>query len=237
MKVKTLVSSLMLLTASSVMAQSYQFEVGANITHYDPDNAGSDSSLGVYGIYHFAPVSTTNLPLAEAAFLRKSSNAYVRGHQDLDVIHAGVEYYIPNSMFYVAAELQRVDVAGYRNNDWGVRFGLTPVTGLLVWTSYYDEPGYDANIHAKYVMDLGYSNALNIEAGHTDGDHYDSTYLYGDFYFNHTFSVGAGYQDEFDNDVFTLRTRKFFNDQFSGELAVSKADDGKGFSVGASMRF
>src|SRR5690606_17042122 len=89
----------------------------------------------------------------------------------------------------------------------------------------------------KYVMDLGYTNALNLEAGHTNGDHYDSTYIYGDFYFNHTFSVGAGYQDEFDNDIFTLRTRKFFNHQFSGELAFSKADDGKGFSVGASMRF
>lgn len=237
MKVKSLVSSIMLIVAAPVMAQSYQFEAGANVTSYDVDNGSSETSIGVHGTYYFAPVTTTNQPLAEAAFLQKSSNLYVQGFQDLDVIYAGAEFYIPDTFFYVAAEIERVDIDHYHNNDWGVRFGLTPLDGLLVWTGYYDEPGYDLNIHAKYVMDLGYYNTINIEAGYTDGDLDDSLYLFGDFYFNHTFSVGAGYIDEYDNDTFTLRTRKFFNPQFSGELAFTKADGGKGVIVGGSMRF
>jgi hypothetical protein len=237
MKVKVLAASIMLLAGTSVMAQTYQWEAGASITHVDPDLGNSDESIGAYGEYHFSPVITANRPLAEAAFLQRSSNAYVYGAQDLDLINAGVEFYIPNSIFYVAAEIARVDIGGERNNDWGVRFGLTPLDGLLVWTSYYDEPGYDLNLHAKYVLDLGHLNAINIEAGYTDDDFDNSLYLFGDYYFNRTFSVGAGYAEQYDIDSFTVRARKFFTNQISGELAFTDADYGKSFTLGGSMRF
>lgn len=240
MKQKILAASIMLLLGSGAtvtVAQSYQFEAGAAITHTDPDNGHSDESVGINGTYHFTRVQIANLPLAEAAFLQRSSNAYVRSYEELDVIYAGAEFYIPDTIFYVAAELQRVDVRGYRNNDWGIRVGVTPLAGLLVWTSYYDEPGYDPNIHGKYVVDLGYNNALNIEAGYTDYDTHNAPYIFGDFYFNRTFSVGAGYSDQYDNDEFTLRTRKFFTDSLSGELAYAKADDDKSVTLGARIRF
>lgn len=237
MKVKVLAASIMLLMGASVTAQTYQWEAGASITHYNPDGGDSDESIGINGEYHFSPVITANRPLAEAAFLQRSSNVYARGYQDLDVINAGVELYIPNSIFYVAAEIARVDIDGERNNDWGVRFGLTPVDGLLVWTSYYDEPGYDLNLHAKYVLDLGHLNAVNIEGGYTDDDFDNSLYLFGDYYFNRTFSVGVGYAEQHDIDSFTIRTRNFFTDRISGELAFTDADDGKSFTVGADIRF
>lgn len=238
MKTKILAASIMVLLGSgATVAQTYQIEAGAAVTHTDPDGEKSDDSLGLNGTYHFNRVQTANLPLAEAGFLQRSSNVYARSFQELDVINAGIEFYVPDTMFYVAGELQRVDIQGYRNNDWGVRLGVTPVAGLLVWTSYFDEPGYDVNIHAKYVMDLGYNNSLNIEGGYTDYDSHNAPYVFGDFYFNRTFSVGAGYSDEYENDAFTLRSRKFFTDSISGELAYTKADDDKSFTVGARMRF
>lgn len=236
MKIKLIIAA-MLATSSLAIAQPYQFEVGASLTHYDPDQGSSDKSLGASGEYHFEQVQTANRPLAEAAFLQRSSHVYARGSNDLDIIYTGVNFYIPNTLFYVAAELQRVDVNNYRNNDWGVRFGLTPIDGLLLWTSYYDEPGYDLNIHAKYVLDLGYNNAVNLEAGYTDLDEDNHIYLFGDFYFNRTFSVGAGYNDYAGEDAFTLRTRKFFTDRISGEAAFTDADNGKSLTVGASIRF
>ncbi len=238
MRIKPLSAAALLLTSSLTLAQSYQFEVGVNATHYDPKHGGSDTQLGAYGEYHFTRVQTANRPLAEAGFLQRSSNIYAFAHQDLDVLQAGAEFYIPNSIFYVAAEVIRVDLPGQpRNNDWGVRLGLTPIEGLLVWTSYYDEPGYDANIHAKYVMDLGHLNYLNIEAGFHDYDHDNSYYLFSDFYFNPTFSAGVGYNDWGDDDGFTIRTRKFFNPTIAGEASFTKLDSGNALLVGASLRF
>lgn len=238
MKGKILATTMMLLMGSgAAVAQHYQIEAGASLTHYSPKEGRSDKTVGIYGEYHFDRVQITNRPLAEAAFLQRSSNVYVRSYQDLDVIHAGVDFYIPDTIFYVAGELQRTDIDGYRNNDWGVRLGVTPLAGLLVWTSYYDEPGYDLNIHTKYVHDLGYNNSVNVEAGYIDADSGSNLYLFGDFYFNRTFSVGAGYSDYYDNDAFTVRTRKFFTTEISGEAAFTKADDGKVFTVGGSMRF
>lgn len=239
MKLKTLVATMALTCASSVaLAQNYNFEVGVNYTDIDRDVGGSDDSFGVYGKYYFQEVRPGNNPLAEAAFINRSSNAYVVGGDDLDVVTAGVEFYVPDTIFYGAAEIRREDYDGQSTeNDWGVRLGLTPLAGLLVWTQYYDEPGYDANIHAKYVMPLGGGNFLNVEGGYTDGDNNDVFEIAGDFYFDRTFSVGAGYTDNDYDDGFMLRTRKFFTPEISGELEFTKWDSDDVITIGASFRF
>lgn len=239
MKKKILAASLLaLLGSGAALAQPYQFEVGASLSHVDPDYGSSDNQFGAYGIYHFHQVQTANRPLAEAAFLQRSSNAYVRGSQDFDVIQAGAEFYIPDTIFYAAAELLRTDYDhSDHNNDWGVRLGVTPLAGLLVYTQYYDEQGYDFNVHTKYVMDLGYSNALNIEAGYTDYDHHNALYVFGDYYFNRNLSAGVGYSDIYDNDAFTIRARNYFTPAIAAEAAFTKADDYDQFTLGASIRF
>lgn len=239
MKLKTLVATMALTCASSVaLAQNYNFEVGVNYTDVDWDNGGSEDYIGVFGEYHFQEVRVGNNPLAEADFITRSSNAYVRGQNDLDRIIGGVEFYIPDTIFYGAAEIVRDDPdGGETNNDWGVRAGLTPIAGLLVWTQYYDEPGYDANIHAKYVMPLGGGNFLNIEGGYTDADEDNVVYANADFYFDQTFSVGAGYTDFGDDDEFRLNTRKFFTSTISGELAYAKGDYYDAISIEGVFRF
>jgi len=238
MKKKILAASMLaLLGSATAIAQPYQIEAGASLTYADPDNAKSDTSFGAYGIYHFNQVLTANRPLAEAAFLQRSSNAYLRTAQDFDVIQLGAEFYIPDSIFYVAAEFLRTDDRHDHKNDWGLRAGITPLDGLLVWTQYYDEEGYDFNLHAKYVMDLGYTNAVNIEAGYADLDPHSTLYVFADYYFNRTFSAGVGYSDIYDNDAFTIRTRNYFTNAIAAEASFTKGSHYDQVTIGASIRF
>lgn len=239
MKLKTLVATTILACAPGLaFAQDYQFEVGANYTHLDSDIGGDDDSIGAYGEYYFQPVRVGTNPLAEAAFISRASNAFVRGSQDLDVIEGGVEFYIPDTIFYAGAKIVRTDYDhSDTNNDWGVEVGITPITGMLLWTEYLDEPGYDANIHGKYVMPLGGGTFLNVEAGYADLDDNDVVNIGADYYFDRTFSIGAEYTDNDYQDIFEIRTEKFFTPQISGQLSYTDVEDDNVIAVGASFRF
>ena len=239
MKIKTLAAALAFTCASGIaVAQDYQFEVGANFTNTDIDNGGSDDSFGAYGEYHFQPVRVGSNPLAEAAFINRSSHVRVAASEDFDVVHGAVDFYIPDTIFFVGGDVVRTDRDGQNtNNDWGVRFGLAPITGLLVWTEYMDEPGYDFNLNAKYVLPLGGGNFLNLEGGYADQDNNDVLSVAADFYFDQTFSVGAGYTDYDWDDAFELRARKFFTPEISGQVAFIKRDNFDTLTVGASFRF
>ncbi|MDQ2077597.1 putative porin [Marinimicrobium sp. ABcell2] len=235
MKLKALAIATGMIFSSAVMAAPYQVEVGANYQHWDVDGGGSDGAFGVRGEYHFAPVQTGNHPLAEAAFLERSTNVYAEANDDFDHLTLGGELYIPNTMFYVAAEVFRTD---YNGSDTGVAgaVGIMPIDGLLVSTRFTDD-GYDANVSVKYVTAIGTVNYLNVEGTYQDGDFDDYLSVSADFYIDRTFSVGAGYADEYGNDVFSLRARKFFTSEISGELQLSDSDWGTGVLVGASIRF
>jgi hypothetical protein len=236
MKLKTLaIATGMIFGSAAAVAAPYQIEVGANYLHFDADNGGSDGAFGVRAEYHFAPVQTTNHPLAEAAFLERSTNVYVAASEDFDVLSLGGELYIPNTMFYVSADVTRTDFNGSDTTVSGA-LGVMPIDGLLVRTEF-TEDGYDANIHLKYVTAIGAVNYLNVEAAYQDTDFDDYLSISADFYIDRTFSVGAGYADEFGTDVFSLRARKFFTNEISGELELSDSDWGTGILVGASVRF
>lgn len=232
MKIKSLaLATAMVFSSGLALADSYQAEIGANYTDVD----GGDGSFGLYGEFHFTPVQTRNHPLAEAAFLEKSSNVYAAADDDFDVLTVGGELYIPDTMFYVGASAVRVD-NGESDTTLFATLGLTPIDGLLV-TTQFSEDGYDANIQAKYVTSLGGGNFVNLEGNFYEGDNDDLLSLFADFYFDRTFSVGAGYTDWFGTDQFTLRTEKFFNEQVSGTLSFTDSDGGNSFMIGGAMRF
>lgn len=236
MKLKTLaVASALVFGSAAAVAAPYQIEAGASYYHFDRDGGGSDGSFGVRGEYHFAPVQTRNHPLAEAAFLERSTNVYAQSAEDFDVLSVGGEFYVPNTMFYVAADVSHYD---YARSDTVVTgtFGVLPLDGLRITTSVTDD-GYDANVSVKYVTALGAVNFLNVEASYQDDDWDDYLSIGADFYIDRTFSVGGSYEDVYGDDVFTLRTRKFFTEQFSAELALSDSDWGTGILIGAAMRF
>ncbi len=234
-------------------AYAYQTEVGASYHIVDYDNAGTGNTFGVDGTYYFNPVQEKNYPLNEAAFLNRASNvslnaSYTDGSPtDETTVNGGIEYFVPNSDFYVGAGV------GYQNWDfptgdldrvvYNAEVGYLPAPGLLVAAGIigYDDDyndDIDATLRAKYVTNLsGYD--MNFEANTSFGsvDHYG---VAADLYLDKTLSVGLGYNSDFDrvsDDVITVRAKKFFNQQVSLEGGIGFGDDDTTYGIRGGYRF
>jgi hypothetical protein len=233
---------------------SYQAEVFATYGQGSVD--GTDeldtSEYSLSGAYYFSGVNTKNHPLAEAAFLEKSSNIYAgwtRSDYDnedgsVDVSAIGIDFYVPDTMLFVGAGVAQVDVDDGFGDDkdsaWFAKLGITPVDGLLVWSQFYEDVDISDhwNINTKYVVPLAGENAINLEAGYEDWDDGDSeTRVAADYYFSRNFSLGAGYTFADTTDTYELRARHFFSDSFSINAGYTSNDDEDSWLVGASLRF
>lgn len=262
MKKLAIASALLSALAVTGTANAYQAEVGASAGYVDPDNGSSGSEFGVNGTYYFNPVQTRNAPLAEAAYLDRASNVGVygnfadRGELDDTTYGASVEYFVPNSDFYVSGgvsqnEQERFNVLGQKY-DWDTTYynaevGYLPAPGLLIaagvkgYDNDYDD-GVDPTLRAKYVTTLSNGKDINLEAGAAFGD-LDEYNLAADYYIDKTLSVGADYQnnDIEDRSEFGVSARKFFNQQVSLEGRVGFGEqynnDYNSFGVAAKYRF
>ncbi len=250
-----------LLTAiafTGTAAHAYQAEVGGSLGYIDPDRGSSGESYSLNGTYYFNPVQTRNAPLAEAAYLDRASNvsAHIQyndaGAAEETKYGVAGEYFVPNSDFYVSANLGRSDVEerGYSDTEtttYGAEVGYFFAPGLLVAAGL---KGYDNDIHdgtdptlrAKYVTTLSNGKDINLEAGAAFGD-LDEYHVAGDYYIDKTFSVGADY---YDNDLqesseFGIKARKFFNPQLSVEGRIGFGEvntvDYNKFGLAAKYRF
>lgn len=181
-----------------------------------------------------------------------------------EVINADVEIFIPNSIFYIAAGVTRHDVesrftvsslntdgttdielptqqASNRDSSWHGSLGITPVEGLLVWSTFYEDVDLDDhwNLNAKYVFDWS-GNAVNIEGDYRNNANYDSFSIISDYYFDSSFSIGAGYNyvdTSAVDDSFLLRTRKFFTENVSINAEYITDDSVDIYTLGISLRF
>lgn len=246
MKLKLLIAALGVAASGFAIADSYQSEISVGASRYDVDGVSSKTDrYDLVGVYHFNAVNTTNLPLAESAYLGKNSNVFAsledyphqNGNSSLQKYQVGAEFYIPENFLYVKAGASRYSTGTTRDNDWFTALGVTPIDGLLVTTEYNHEDGYDANIHAKYVTDIGSGQFINVEAGVADADDGTIFQIGGDYYLDNTFSVGGNIVDNDDGTDYTLRTRKFFSESFSGELSYTDASYGNVVALGLAMRF
>lgn len=244
----------------AVQANAYQGEVGATINYVDPDKGDSGTGFGVDGKYYFNPVQGNKGPLNESAFLEHASNvngALTYADNDgtkVTGIQAGVEYFVPNSQFYVAGKVGNTDYnydnsnADYNTVTYTAEVGYLPMSNLLIAagvTGYDDDnnSGSDPTLRAKYVTNLSSGNTVNLEGRLGFGD--DKTYaIGGDFYFDPTMSVGAEYSGiNYDNnslsdtDTFTLRAKKFFNQQVSLEGSVGFGDNVNTYGIRGAYRF
>jgi len=245
MKLKLLVAAVGVAISGFAIADSYQAEISGGLTRLDVEGDGNKSNVyDLKGVYHFNAVNTTNLPLAESAYLGKNSNVFAglidypkqHGNPSAQLYQVGAEFYIPENFLYVKAGATRVSSGSYRDNDWFTAIGITPIDGLLVTTQYYHEDGYDANVHAKYVTDIGGGQFINVEAGVTDADAGTVTHVGGDYYIDRTFSIGADVVDG-DDENYSVRARKFFTESFSGEVSYTDYDYDNAVSVGVAVRF
>jgi hypothetical protein len=225
-------------------ANAYQAEVGGKLTYIDTTDGNVE--VAVDGKYYFAPVQTKNGPLNEAAFLSRASNvnAEITYNDDAEStdINAGVEYFVPNSDFYVSGKLG-TDNDG-DDTTYAAEVGYLPVSNFLVAVGIAgaDVKGgsneSDPTLRAKYVTNLGGFD-VNLEGGLVFGD--DTAFgLGGDVYLDKTFSVGAGYADDGvsgTDGVFSIRAKKFFTQQVSLEANIDFVDDANAFGVRGAYRF
>lgn len=246
MKFKLLFAALSVAVSGFTIADTYQAEAGANASRWETD--GFNSSLNNYeanGKYYFNLVKTDNLPLAEAAYLGKNSNAFLAASRSYGhgvfaggkAYSGGVEVYIPENFLYIKVEGIHERYEGDSDTSALTTIGLTPFDGLRVTTSWNSDESYHANLDAKYVTDLGNGQYINVEATLADTDFGTYKAIGGDYYFDNTFSVGAEVGDDEAGTNYLVRTRKFFTEQFSGDLAYVDNYFGNTVALGVNYRF
>ena len=216
------------LGSALAMAENYQAEVGVAYMDIEETDA-----ITVMGELHFNEVSTSGLPLEEAAYLGKSNNVALSytEWEELDITLIRAEFYVGD--FYIAP--------AYIDNSLTdgsalVSLGYASDNGLRIATTVPEED-YEANVDVKWVTKLSSGNFINLEAGFADGgDFDDSIVVGGDYYFDETFSAGAAFIDEGDS-AFELRVNKFFTGTFKAGLSYVSSDDADVITVDAAIRF
>jgi hypothetical protein len=227
---------------ASALADDYRAEVTLLGDRTEPDGDFPHiDQFAALGTYYLAPVRTDGLPLAEAAFLNRSSfvrGAAVRseiGDGKIDIFSASLGYYMPDTIFFGRLGVSYADDFDGDQTNINGSFGITPLDGLLLFTNF-DEHGWDPNVTAKYVGKMANSHFYAITASAVDPDEGDtSVSLDFDYYIDNTFSVGAGYGSA--SDDFSLRAQKFFTPSFAVGGHLSTGDDGDGFGANVTWRF
>lgn len=255
MKKLAIASALLSVVALTGTAHAYQAEVGGSYTYTDWDDFEGTHNFGVDGTYYFNPVQTRNAPLNEAAFLDRASNVkanvnYADNSGVKDTQYgAGLEYYVPNSDFYVSGRVGRNELEVEDTNidskvtTYGAEVGYLPAPGLLLalgvtgYDAKHGDDGADPTVRAKYVTKVGRYDA-NFEAYGAFGD-LDEYKVRGDLYLDKTLSVGADYynNDLTERDEFGISAKKFFNQNVSLEGRVGFGDNSNTYGVRAAYRF
>ncbi|MDA3559022.1 putative porin [Acinetobacter sp. AOR15_HL] len=173
-----------ILTATCAFnANAYQTEVGTMYEFTDMDG-GENNSFGINGKYYFNPVEAKTFPLAEAAFLNKSSNiglgyAYSKLEDDedsgkLEFSSVGItgEYFIPNTQLYLSGAFNRTKTEVTANdfgsvddsgNGYAVEVGFLPTDGLLLAAGVTDlSESFDPMQAAKYGFITSLSNSAAV---------------------------------------------------------------------------
>ena len=236
---------------AAALADDYRFDAQGAFDWYQPsdDFFGDADTTNLTGTWYFAPVSTTDVPLAEAAFLGRSSRVsavlarYELFGEHLNAQAASVGYYFPGTMFYASAGVQRIEtltalsstfVQTEYDTAWFGQLGIAPLKGLLLTTSF-QEDGYDPNITARYVGKLPNSHYYAGSVSLVEPDWGDTSFgLDFDYYFDHTASVGIGYADGAER--WELRAQKFLSESWALGASVSTDDFGDGFGIRLTWR-
>ena len=256
-KLHTLAPVLLLaLAPAASIADDYRFEIRGNFDSHMPkadDDSSADVNVAqVGGAWYFAPVSTDNVPLAEAAYLGRASFLSA-GIARVDILDTTVDaqgvnvgYYIPGTMFYAAVgATHQQDIIGVSSTavvkdydtKWFGKLGVAPLDGLLITTDF-QEHGYDPNITARYVGKLPNNHFYAGSVSFIDpSDAYGGDTSYGldfDYYFDDSTSLGAGFDSL--GDRLELRAEKFFAKDWAAGVSVYTADRIEGFGVHVTWR-
>lgn len=248
---KILLAASLSFVSMGAVAESYQADINLKYerTSFDSFRGFSYPSLSRYTLdakYHFNDVDTSGKPLAEAAFLQRSNNAFIFSsdlEQEIVQKKIGAEFYVNH--FYIAPayvstkfeELGPFDNVTVNTLELGL--GLAG-DGWRVFTTIPEE-NYLTNLEAKYVADFG-DGFFNLEASYEkadtefDFDASDLTIISADYYTSNTFSVGVVREKRNDANL-GFRVNKFFNEHFKVGASYLNADRLTRWSLDFSIRF
>ena len=117
------------------LADDYRAEVRltGNLNEFD-DDTGDVDVINATGTYYLESVTTDNLPLAEAAFLNRSSYVNVtashfdqEGEGNAEAFGANIGYYLPDTILFGRLGVTRVDLGDGADVRWHGTFGVTPI--------------------------------------------------------------------------------------------------------------
>jgi len=230
-----------LVTSLAVGADEYQFDVSGSIDRTNSDYFSDDTGVGIGIQFHFVPVDTSKGPLAEAAFINKSSNIYAVQYShdlpDSDFTLLGGEVYIPNTMFYLGMDYAYFPGTG-GETAWGIKAGVTPIDGLLVTTSFYEDVDYEPNLTAKYLLPLNNGNTLVLNGNFEQSDDFGDTVRAGlDYYFSRNTGLGFNITDFDGNQENEIHITHFFTEDAYAGLSYADDDFSDTISVSGGFRF
>jgi hypothetical protein len=247
--------TLLAIAPALAAADDYRWDVKATFERdqIPGDVFGDVDTLTLGGTWFFAPVSTSGVPLAEAAFLGRASSVsaivarFDSQFEALD-IHlnaqaASIGYYVPNTMIYAGAGVSHGQTIAALNSvivekeyvtNWFGTLGVAPLRGLLITTDFHED-GYDPNVTVRYVGKLPNDHFYAGNVSLVDPDGGDTSFGLGfDYYFDASFSAGVGYEDA--ASQWELRAEKFFSKSWALGISASTADDGDTFGLKVRWR-
>lgn len=226
-----MVTALLAAMSFSATANAYEAEVTGSFNITDIDIAGADDieGYGLKGKIFLSDVMTGNGPLAEAAFLDRSTNIYLgynraeAGDIKSDSISGGVEYFSQSGL-YVNANIGRTTLkvldTDLDTTTYSAELGYIPVDGLLlaigaVGANNDESDSIDPTLRVKYVAPIG-SGDIGIEAFAGLGD-IDTQSLAVDYYFDKSFSAGVDIlnNNAVETKSYGFNAKKFFGEQFN----------------------
>lgn len=255
-------------TIASSYASAYQFEVGAGLGQGEVEagNVSNDYDAAlIYGELHFEQVDTSKGPLAEAAFLDKSSfidfslvNIDPDNGDDTDNYGFGGRFVTDTNLILEASYDQADD--GTNDADtfgFGIGTYINDTTDVVVSYSTTDDDAsgdldvLDVQLHSIQAMAQGASVAFDLGASVIDAEDDDGFGVNAGatYYFNNMFGIGLSAEfvdvDSYERDTISLDLSYFVAPNV--EVAFSYFDttedyngpelDTDGFLIGVAGRF
>jgi len=192
------------------------------------------------GTYYLAPVSTTDVPVGEAAYINRASFVSVMasrvelGDADAKVLAAEFGYHVPDTIFFGRVGVARAEVDDGTVSDddttWNGTVGIVPIPRLFFGTDF-TEDGYDPNITARYVAKLSNSHWLAGSISAVDPDEGDTEYSAQVDYYFPSFKLGGGFNSL--GDQWSVRAEKGLPHGFAlqGDYFTDEGSDGFGIQL------
>ncbi|WP_423186602.1 putative porin [Alishewanella sp. d11] len=259
---KLVIAALLTFTTGSVLANSFQHETHLDYGSTDLLNADVDI-LNLSHQFYLTPVRVSNMPLAEAGFLSRSSSVlfgynYTQfdfgnfGKTSASAWSVGGEYRDTSHHFYASLLWTEFNNSSDRNIETSLGYYLDPSWLVKLDIEHFRPDGEGSatqyGVSTKKVMTLASGDFLNVEAGYMDIA--DSSFgrfgVAGDYYFGQNFSLGLAYDwltkgiFDADEDAFTVRSNWYALPNLALKAAVTfdSLDAGDDvYQVGVTYRF